>query len=184
MPMGRLGHARSPRRLTTTPMLPFERKASPSCMGRATVVNGRISCFAWLISRRAPLPQRAGPRCASSGSNPAIDRSPVCCESGKQNCRPSPRPTSRFRPKKRDWYENYLPAKRDPHIRKRSRKRPGACRSARRQRMSRLCQAAWVGWTIVRLRRRSSLCVICRARFGREVILPPQTGRIVSCRHC
>jgi len=39
-------------RLTTTPMLEVERKASPSCMGRATVVNGRISCSAWLISRR------------------------------------------------------------------------------------------------------------------------------------
>ena len=46
MPKGRLGHARSPRRLPPTPMLPFERKASPSCMGRAIVVNGRISCFA------------------------------------------------------------------------------------------------------------------------------------------
>ena len=50
--MGRLGHARSPRRLLATPMLPFERKASPSCMGRTIVVNGRMSCFAWLISRR------------------------------------------------------------------------------------------------------------------------------------
>jgi hypothetical protein len=64
--MGRLGHARSPR-LTTTPMLPFERKASPSCMGRAIVVNGRISCFASLPS----LPQRAGPRCASSRIKPS-----------------------------------------------------------------------------------------------------------------
>ena len=38
--MGRLGHARSPPHLTTTPMLPFERKASASCIGRAIVVNG------------------------------------------------------------------------------------------------------------------------------------------------
>jgi hypothetical protein len=52
VPKGRLGHARSPPHLTTTPMLPFERKASPSCVGRATVVNGGIICFAWLISRR------------------------------------------------------------------------------------------------------------------------------------
>jgi hypothetical protein len=58
-------------RLTTTPMLPFERKASPSCMGRATVVNGRISDFTWLISGGiAPQPQRAGPRCASSRIKP------------------------------------------------------------------------------------------------------------------
>ena len=35
-------------------MLPFERKASPSCMGRATVVNGRISCFC------LPLKDRKG----------------------------------------------------------------------------------------------------------------------------
>jgi hypothetical protein len=41
--MGRLGHARSLRRLLATPMLPFERKASPSCMGRTIVVNGRMS---------------------------------------------------------------------------------------------------------------------------------------------
>jgi hypothetical protein len=33
-------------------MLPFERKASPSCTGGATIVNGRISCVAWLVSRR------------------------------------------------------------------------------------------------------------------------------------
>jgi hypothetical protein len=39
-------------RMTTTPMLPFERKASPSCMAGATIVNGRISSSAWLISRR------------------------------------------------------------------------------------------------------------------------------------
>ena len=39
-------------RQTTTPMLPFERKASRFCMGRATVVNGRISCSARLISKR------------------------------------------------------------------------------------------------------------------------------------
>jgi hypothetical protein len=48
-------------------MLPFERKASPSCMGRAIVVNGRISCFASLPS----LPQRVGPRCASSRIKPS-----------------------------------------------------------------------------------------------------------------
>ena len=50
-PKGRSGHSRSPR-LTTTPMLPFERKASRSCMGRATVVIGRLSCSAWLIPWR------------------------------------------------------------------------------------------------------------------------------------
>ena len=49
-------------RLTTTPMLEVERKASPSCIGRAIVVNGRISRFASLPS----LPQRRStiPLCA------------------------------------------------------------------------------------------------------------------------
>jgi hypothetical protein len=42
-------------RLTTTPMLPFERKASPYRRGRAMVVNGRISSFARLIDGTAPL---------------------------------------------------------------------------------------------------------------------------------
>jgi TolB-like protein len=31
-------------------MLPFERKASASCIERAIVVNGRISCFAALTA--------------------------------------------------------------------------------------------------------------------------------------
>jgi hypothetical protein len=63
-----LGHARSPRRLPATPMLPFERKASPSCIGRATVVNGRISCSAWLISAH---------RCASKRPQMRICREDV-----------------------------------------------------------------------------------------------------------
>ena len=37
-------------RQTTTPMLPFERKASPSCIGRAVIVNSRISCFAGTVT--------------------------------------------------------------------------------------------------------------------------------------
>jgi hypothetical protein len=41
-------------RLTTTPMLEVERKASPYRVGRAIVVNGRISCFAWLIGGIGP----------------------------------------------------------------------------------------------------------------------------------
>jgi hypothetical protein len=39
-------------RHTTTPMLPFERKASPSCIGRAIVANGRINCFVRLAVNR------------------------------------------------------------------------------------------------------------------------------------
>jgi hypothetical protein len=39
-------------RLTATPMLPFERKASPFCAGGAIIVNGRMSCVEWLVSRR------------------------------------------------------------------------------------------------------------------------------------
>ena len=58
--------ARLAPRLTTTPMLPFERKASPYRIGRAIVVNGRISCFASVPS----LPQRAGRPRASSGIKP------------------------------------------------------------------------------------------------------------------
>ena len=38
---------------TSPPAQNAKRKASPSCMGRATVVNGRISCFAWLETERA-----------------------------------------------------------------------------------------------------------------------------------
>jgi hypothetical protein len=53
MPMRRLGHALMPQRLTTTPMLPFERKASPSCIGRAIVVNGEGSST---YSDLSPLP--------------------------------------------------------------------------------------------------------------------------------
>jgi hypothetical protein len=53
-------------RLTTTPMLEVERKASPSGIGRAIVVNGRMSCFASVPS----LPQRAGLLCASSRIKP------------------------------------------------------------------------------------------------------------------
>jgi hypothetical protein len=51
---GWLSRAFAPR-LTTTPMLPFERKASPSCIGRAIVVNGRISRF---DASFKPQPQR------------------------------------------------------------------------------------------------------------------------------
>jgi putative SOS response-associated peptidase YedK len=42
-----LGHARIIRAAPNDDtMLPFERKASPSSIGRAIVVNGRIGCFA------------------------------------------------------------------------------------------------------------------------------------------
>jgi hypothetical protein len=54
MPTGRVGHARFSRRVCQTAKLPFERKASPFCIGRAIILNGRISCFASLPS----LPQR------------------------------------------------------------------------------------------------------------------------------
>ena len=56
-------------RQTTTPMLPFERKASPSCIGRAVIVNSRISCFAWLASRPSPT-------CASA-RRPALPSSRI-----------------------------------------------------------------------------------------------------------
>src|ERR1700733_3088991 len=47
-------------RLTTTPMLEVERKASPSCMAWATVVNGRISFSGGsYLGGIAPLPQRS-----------------------------------------------------------------------------------------------------------------------------
>ena len=38
------------------------------------------------------------------------------------------RPMSQLRPTKLDWYENYWPSKRDPHIQRRSRKPPGGHR--------------------------------------------------------
>jgi hypothetical protein len=51
MPMGRSSHSRL-RAVVSDTNASFRTKSQSFLHGRATVVNGGISCFAWLISRR------------------------------------------------------------------------------------------------------------------------------------